>query len=204
MQSKICSKIGRLLFLLPFFWAEEKLSWSLENCLMNTMAAQCSPWLCMNGFRSLPFCLPLKKKKKCLAILFFQANFEQCFLMVVPAALHADPLSALTSSQLPKETAHNKQVSEPWIGCDTWVCGTYPTDILMSLQHVSIFPLFRTTCQQVPRKISSSTGSFLLSSWAAVIGSDQAELCAFAWERGTFTVSFQYYFRVDLISLFHF
>ena len=77
---------------------------------MNTKAAQCSPWVCMKGFRSLTFWLPFKKPKNslhlaiCMAILFFQANFEWQFLVVVPAALNAGPLSALPGSQsAPKE-----------------------------------------------------------------------------------------------------
>lgn len=98
-----------------------------------------------------------------------------------------------------KETVNfSQQTGFIWTGCDSWVCGTYPTDFLMSLQHVSIFPLFRNTCQQVPREISSSTGSLLLSSWAAVIGSDQAELYAFAWERNLYcivSVLFQSWFN---------
>lgn len=168
---------------------------------MNTTAAQWSPWLHMNGFRSLSFSLPEKKK----AFLFFQASCEQGFLMVAPAALHADSLSALPSHQPPKKTVNFVNFSQQtgfraligmWLLC-LW-------HLPHRLQRVSIFPLFRTTCQQVPRGISSSTGSLLLSSWAAVIGSDQAELYAFAWERGTFPAFFQYYFRVDLISPFHF
>lgn len=39
-----------------------------------------------------------------MAIFFFQANFEQQFLVVVPAALNTGPLSVLLSSQsAPKE-----------------------------------------------------------------------------------------------------
>jgi len=47
-----------------------------------------------------------------VAILFFQDNSEQQFLVVVPAALNAGPLSAYpVVRQLLKRSVHNKQVS---------------------------------------------------------------------------------------------
>lgn len=48
-----------------------------------------------------------------MVILFFQANFEQQFPVVVPAALNAGSLSAYPGvSQLLEKTVHNKHVSE--------------------------------------------------------------------------------------------
>lgn len=168
---------------------------------MNTTAAQWSPWLHMNGFRSLSFCLLEKKKSIYLfsgrlwAVVSYGCSNSPACRSTLSITQPSAPQKTVDFVNFSQQTGF-RALNGMWLLC-LW-------HLPHRLQHVSIFPLFRTPCQQVPRGISSSTGSLLLSSWAAVIGSDQAELYAFAWERGTFPAFFQYYFRVDLISPFHF
>lgn len=86
---------------------------------------------------------------------------------------------------------------------NSWVCDTYHTDILMSLQCISFFPIVQSNMPaSAQRVISSSTGSFLLSSWAPIIRSDQPELCSFERERNHYCVVSVS--SVDLIIPSHF
>lgn len=132
-----------------------------ELGLMSTEAAQCSPGLCMNDFSGLMFCLPLKKKNKKKSAFghiyvhsLLPGQLSAAGSCGCPSSPECWPTRSVPSSQsAPIENCSQRtgfRAVVPWRGGASWVCGTYHTDIPMNLQCISFFPLFRTTCQQVP------------------------------------------------------